>query len=519
MARWPLLGGAYEAQSIIANAQRCINLYPEINQKDAPVPVTHYPTPGKRQLASGFGLGRGLFTASDGTAYGVSGESLFWFGLDGAPQVLGTISNLPTPVRWVDNSIELLVLDGTEDGAWVINIATKAFSRKENFGATLGAYLDTFTIVNVIGTKNFSVSEPNSYIFPGDIGSKTATPDPLAGVVTVHRELWNIGTKSTEIWTTVADVDFPFQIIPGAFVEYGCGAPYSIATADISVFWLAQNEEGQGMVLRGKGYEALRISTHAIENMLQSYSTLSDVQAYTYQENGHIFYVMNFPSADQTWAYDESTGAWHQRAWMDQDGYLHRDRLCSIITANGKRFGQDWETGAIYEVSVSIATDSGSPILRLRSFPHLPTMQGSDGAHIALEGKRIKYHKFMADMVVGTEEETSVTFPPAPDSESLLLHSPDNLLLTDPDGFGILLDTAVPGGVPGPKVMLRWSNTRGASWEGTLVRSLGSAGQYNTQPSWQRTGMARDRIWELSWVTRGKTALNGAWVNLSIMKS
>ena len=517
MPRLPLLGGAYEAQSIIANAQRCINLYPEINQKDAPVLVTHYPTPGKTQVTAGYGVGRGQFTASDGTAYGVSGNTLYWFNAAGALVVLGTISALQTPVRWIDNSIELLVVDGTADGAWIIHLATKVMTRKNLFGTTLGAYLDTFAIVNVIGTKEFSVSEPNSYIFPGDIGQKTAAPDMLTGVVSVRRELWLLGVKSSEIWTTVPDADFPFQIIPGAFIEYGCAAPYSIATADVSIFWLGQNEEGQGLVLRGKGYEVLKISTHALDDTLQSFSTLLDAQAFTYQENGHIFYVLNFPSADQTWAYDESTGAWHQRAWMDQDGQLHRDRLCSIITAYGKRWGQDWETGMLYEVGVGISTDNGMPILRLRSFPHLPTISIGGGATLSLDGKRLKYHKFMADMEVGTEEETSL--PEGELNTAALLQETAYEILQDPNNYSILIDNSGFNGIPGPRVLLRWSNTRGASWQGSLSQSLGSAGQYNTQPAWQRLGMARDRIWELSWVTRGKTALNGAWVNFTHMKS
>ncbi len=46
MARLPLLGGAYTARSVIANAQKCINLYPEKNQSDSPVPLTHYQRPG-----------------------------------------------------------------------------------------------------------------------------------------------------------------------------------------------------------------------------------------------------------------------------------------------------------------------------------------------------------------------------------------------------------------------------------------------------------------------------------------
>lgn len=51
--RFPLVGGAYQAKSIIANAQRCVNLYPEANlpSSQAPVPVTHYPTPGLKKIA------------------------------------------------------------------------------------------------------------------------------------------------------------------------------------------------------------------------------------------------------------------------------------------------------------------------------------------------------------------------------------------------------------------------------------------------------------------------------------
>lgn len=44
--RVPLLGGAYQAKSIIANAQRCVNLYPEVNPNQGSSPTTHYPTPG-----------------------------------------------------------------------------------------------------------------------------------------------------------------------------------------------------------------------------------------------------------------------------------------------------------------------------------------------------------------------------------------------------------------------------------------------------------------------------------------
>ena len=51
-----LLSGAYQARSVIASAQRCVNLYPQVNEREsfmimpqlagAAAMVTHYPTPG-----------------------------------------------------------------------------------------------------------------------------------------------------------------------------------------------------------------------------------------------------------------------------------------------------------------------------------------------------------------------------------------------------------------------------------------------------------------------------------------
>ncbi len=530
MARWPLLGGSYVAQGLIANKQRCVNLYPERNPIDSPVPITHYLTPGLRQAEPGLGAGRGLWTASDGTLYGVSGTKVWWRNQAGPAAELGTIPLLLTPVRFVDNGEFLVLFDGTSTGAWTVNLASKAFTTYPSAGqdpdglfagATFGAYLDTFTTYNKPGTQQFISTLSNSLDIDGTyFAEKTGFPDPLVATVGVRRELWLIGTKTTEIWTTAPDQDFPFTIIPGAFIEYGALAPYSIATMDVSVFWLAQNDQGGGIVLRGKGYAAERVSTHAIEQEIQKYPTLTDAVGYTYQENGHIFYVLSFPTADKTWVFDEATQMWHERAWMDVDGKLHRHRVVSGTWAYNKLWGQDWETGALYEMNSQIYTDAGAPVVRVRSFPHLPVLEHA-GGKVTLEGKRIKYFKFMADIEVGTMPETSsgseegaesfLDYDAAASSGGLLGDE-------DADDFGILLDEYVIG-VPGPKFLLKWSNTRGASWQGSLMQSLGATGEYYTAPMFRRLGYARDRIWELSWTAPCLVSLNGAWVELAVMKS
>lgn len=142
------------------------------------------------------------------------------------------------------------------------------------------------------------------------------------------------------------------------------------------------------------------------------------------------------------------------------------------------------------------------------------------GKVVALDGKRIKYYKFSADITVGqVASTTSKTI-----GEDVLLDYDSGVdyghLLGDagPDDFGILLD-GFSISANDPKLMLRWSNTRGSSWQGTLVNSLGAAGEYYTMPSWRRLGTARDRVWELSWVAAAEVVLNGAWVEMAVMRS
>jgi hypothetical protein len=112
----------------------------------------------------------------------------------------------------------------------------------------------------------------------------------------------------------------------GAFIQHGCAAKYSVAQMGDALFWLSQDKQGGNVVLKGQGYQAERISTHAIEVAIASYAVKSDAIGYTYQQEGHQFYVLTFPTADRTWVYDLVTGEWHERVWLDSDGVEHRHR-------------------------------------------------------------------------------------------------------------------------------------------------------------------------------------------------
>jgi len=64
------------------------------------------------------------------------------------------------------------------------------------------------------------------------------------------------------------------------------------------------------------------------------------------------------------------------------------------------------------------------------------------------------------------------------------------------------------------EVTLRWSDDAGASWSSGLLKSLGDLGEFRTDVSYRRLGMARNRIFEVSWSGAIAEALQG--VNLVV---
>lgn len=470
MVKVPLKGGAYEAKSIIADAQRCVNLYPEKNPEGAAAEFTYYPTPGLSLLAQGPStVVRGLYTASSNRLYAVIGSSIYLVNTNWTLTLVGLMAGaLTTPVSMMDNSQTLMIVDGSTNG-YTVDLTTQAFSQIVQpafYGATAVDYLDSFMILNRPGTKQFYTTLSNSLTFdPLYFASKTSSPDKLATLIVKNRELWLLGERTTEVWYNAGNAAFPFAAMPGTFVENGCAAPYSVAKDGASLFWLTLSDRGQAIAARTDGYQLRKISTYALEAVWASYQTISDAVGYTYQDQGHVFYVLTFPTEDKTWVFDTAEGLWHERAWMDSNGDFHRHRANCHAFAYDTHVVGDFENGRLYRLDPNVYTDNGSAIRRVRSFPHM-----------VAEGKRVIYRQFLADMEVGRADLT---------------------------------------GVP-PLVELRWSDTRGASYGQPVLQTLGASGQFLTSVQWRRLGTARDRVFELSWSMPYKTALSGAFIDLEV---
>lgn len=467
-----MTGGAYQARSVVSSAQRQVNLYSEPlpENQGEPAPAAIYPTPGTRLLTTlPEGPVRGIRQASNGNVYAVAGSGVYRLHPDAgwAFDRLGDIAPGSAPVSIAENGLDLVIVDGSDQG-WHVTLASDTFGRiLDSTGTFRGGssvgYLDTYLLFSVPSTPEFQSSDSLALTFdPLWFANKEAFTDNLVSLAVAKSEIWLIGERSTEVFYNSGSADFPFQRQQGVFIDHGCVAPASVVVLDNQVYWLSRNRRGEGVVVRGGGYQATRVSTYAIETEISSYGVISDAVGMSYMLSGHMFYLLTFPSSDKTWMLDTTTGLWSELAWLDPDGNEHRHRANCMYLCNNTIVCGDWQDGRLYALDPAVYTDDGQPIKRLRMF-----------AHIEADGKRTVHRQFIANMQCGDMQ---------------------------------------PGD---DQVFLSWSDDRGRSFGNPVGTTLGTTGNYLVQPQWQRCGMARSRIYALEWACAAPTALLGAFVQVA----
>ena len=469
----PILGSAYVARSVNAADNRMVNLFPEIVPEGGKEPAFLQRAPGLAVLATlGSGPIRGLWAFGD-YGYAVSGSTLYQIDSSWTAIAKGAVDGSGS-VSMADNGTQLFIAANPQ--GYIYNAGTDTFQQitDPDFpGATTVGYIDGYFTFNEPNSQKIWVTQllDGTSIDPLEFASAEGNPDNVVAVFVDHREVWVFGSNSTEVWYDAGLLDFPLTRIQGAFNELGCAAPYSIAKMDNQVYWLGKDARGQGIVYKAAGYIGQRVSTHAIEWQMQEYADLTDAVGYTYQQDGHSFYVLNFPSADTTWVYDVATGAWHERASLN-NGQFNRHRANSQMFFNSTTVVGDYENGKIYEFDLNVYADDGAPQKWLRSWRALPT--GANNLARTIQ------HSMQLDC------ET---------------------------GVGL-----VSGQGSDPQVMLRFSDDGGHTWSNEHWKSMGAIGKYGKRTIWRRLGATmkiRDRVYEVSGTDPVRIYIMGAELLLS----
>jgi hypothetical protein len=383
------------------------------------------------------------------------------------PVAIGSIGTSYGEIGIASNGSQILIVDGS--AGYIITVSTSSIASIADAdfpnGVKRCTYQDGYFIVSgKSGSPSFWINQTS---YDGatwdalDFASAEGSPDNTIGVISDHRELWLFGENSAEVWVNTGSSDFPFQRSGNTFIEHGCAAAGTIAKADNTVFWLGADDRGQGIVWRADGYTPMRISTHALEVSLSGY-TLSDAFAFTYQQEGHIFYVLTFPTSGATWVFDAATQQWHERVWRNANtGVLGRWRANCSVFAHGYHLVGDWETGEVFALDLDTYTDNSAPILRLRAAQTAEDKQD-----------RLFFSSLQVDMETG---------------------------VGTPTGQGL-----------NPQLVLRWSNDGGHTWSNEKMVSIGKTGEYSARAKFNRLGHGRNRVWEISMTDPVKFSIFGA---------
>jgi hypothetical protein len=193
------------------------------------------------------------------------------------------------------------------------------------------------------------------------------------------------------------------------------------------------------------------ISSFPLQKAINGYAVVSDAVGDAYNDLGHSFYLLTFPSAGVTHAWDAQTLLWTERGtWISEDNEYVGWRPRWHAHAFGEHRMLDSSTGSVYRMSSELTEDvDGRAIRRLRRAPALVDELG-----------RVFYPGFELDLEPG-------------------------------------LGTATGQGAD-PQVMLRLSNDGGKTWGPEMMRSAGKIGEYSRRVRWNRCGSGRRRVFEVS---------------------
>jgi len=458
--KFSFVGPSYTAQSNVIADEECINLFAETNE-----------TPGAQTQRSYLGTpGLGVFTSlADSPIRGqclagnrlfvVAGPTLTEIFSDGGQAQLGDVGNTDNGVVSIVNSnIQLLIVSSGRAFCYTFADSSLVEVTSQLAGIPKQAeFTDTYFVVSFVDSNKFQVSDIlDGTSWPGiQVNAVSVFAENITGIRVSHRELWIMGSAHIQVYRNMGS-DEVFDPIDGAFIDTGLEATFGQSLVDNTIFWIGHDQRGARQAWRANGYTPQRFSTHAVETYLAKLADISGMVSYAYQDGGHLFWVLYIPSTDCSWVYDVAENMWHKRAsWNQQTAKWGPHWSWNHTFAFGRHLVGDWQSGNLYEMSLSFYDDSGQAKRWLRRTPTL-----------VKEMQWIYHNSLVIDVAPG--------LGPQPD-------------LVDGEG------NPRP-----PQIMLRWSDDRGSTWSNEYMLDCGFAGDSMARAIMFRLGRSRYRVYEIS---------------------
>lgn len=362
MARVSLFGLGLQAKSAVVSSQRRLNLYLQIRPADDGIRLVAIGTPGLTLFCDFgdtpprgvYGLGNFLYVVHRGTLWQVNNA--------GIATNVGTLLTTTGRVWFADNGLRIMLVDGA--AGYTYTIATNTFAQitdPDYVAANTVTWQDQYFIQDKVSSGRFYISalgDPTTWDAL-DFANAEASPDNLVRVIADHGEICLFGEFTTEFWGDSGAQDFPYARLGSAVVEWGLASRESLVKFDSSLMFLGRNRMGECQVVLLNGYTPQPVGGQDFLNAINSYPTVLDATAYSYMQDGHAFYQINFPTANKSWLYDNASQAWGE---LQSDTGRHRGNMATLFL--GRNMIADYAVGKIYRLDPLNFTDNSAMIPR-----------------------------------------------------------------------------------------------------------------------------------------------------------
>jgi hypothetical protein len=458
---FPLAGPTYTNRSLPVSSQVTRGFYLEANSQGNEGLVL-MPFPGLKPFSTGVGANRGMGRLKN-VLYTISGNNLYKVASTGTQTLIGTIAGNDRCSLEEDQAGNLTIATGV----------TKPYSY-DGSTLTLGTDIDltnsaTVTYINrrvvydgTDGDIAFAdLSAPLS-VNSANVIIAEAKPDNMKAVLAYKQQVYAFGETSIQPLYNSGTGNPPYSFIINAVQEIGLAATHSIGTNKNFAYFLGSDLN----VYQLTGLDSRPISNPAIGQAISKYSSVDDAYGLCFTFDSLNFYLLSFPSGNETWLFNEQSGLWTNLAsGVNGDQHLISDYQFIY----GKHLVSDRKSGNIYELDFETFTDNGATIQRRRD-----TLAIS-GATFGQPNAEV----FMSKLGIKIEPGASLISGAA-------------------------------------QMMMEFSDDNGRSWSTELWSPVGELGDYTFEIEWSDLGSFKNRMFRFTMSDPIKWVLISAWADVEL---
>lgn len=333
------------------------------------------------------------------------------------------------------------------------------------------AFLDGY-ILAISGNRLYFSDNPDNLSWAAaSFASAEANPDLIQAMHVIQRQIYLLGTVSTEIWEN--DGTTPFARIPGGLIEVGCAAKYSVVRHDNSLIWLSHTRQ----FVKFTGIDIEYISSR-YDKEIANFATVSDCIGGFIHKDGQHYCLFHFPTEGRTLVYNPDIDDWSEWGVWDStnttwDAYDFRATARDLNT--GQVFIGKSSAQVIACLSSSSRVDltgaaTTTPFKFLRQTGHIDHGSGKK--------KRLEELRFRA------KRGASVGY----------------------------------AGANNPVLMLRYRNNGSSQWSTIREIDLGAIGENEHPIKLKRLGIYESRQYEISATDDISIVLSNAEADITVLR-